>query len=180
MAGFVKTNFEVKLIILYILNGVERPITFDELSRAGFCDPGVNYFSLKQSVEELMIAKNIEKTEDFYTITPRGYENFTSCSNTLPPSLLAICDREIHLINEEQRKAGQTYAQSSVNENEDSTYTVRLAIVNEKFVFLELKYIVASRSEADQAVTAFQANPNQYYEELMKKLKTLHFSQGKP
>lgn len=177
MAGFVNSNFEVKLIIMYILSKMQRPITFDELSRVAYCEQDVNYFSVKQSVEELIQAKNIVRESHLYYITTRGRENFKMYQNTLPPMLLRLCDQEMYHMEDDHRKAGQTYAQSSVNVNEDDTYSVRLAIVNARSVFLELKYIVSTRAEADDSVAAFQANPHEYYEQIMHKLRDL--SQGK-
>lgn len=173
MAGFVKSNFEVKVILLYVLSKLEKPITFEELSQCCFCDPGLNYFSLKQSVEELILNRNVKEEKECYQITPRGLANFKSWENILPPPLTEICDEEIIKLQQKHSGEGQAYAKSSITENPDSTCFVSLAVINPQGTLMELKYLVTTLQQAEREVVAFQKNPTLFYTEILEKVRTI-------
>lgn len=171
MPGFVRTNAEVKMLALYVLSKVEQPLTFDELLQGTSCDPGVDYFSLKQSVDELIQQENVSIQKECYSILPRGRSNCESVQNQLPSSVVARCEEVITQLRKKYDRESQAYAQSSVVENPDSTCMVRLTVGNPQGVLMELKYLVANVTQAEREMSAFHKNPTEFYNELLGKVR---------
>lgn len=99
MAGFIKTNFDIKLVVLYILVESERPLTFDELFFIAEENEGIDYFLLKQSVDELLEKNNIAFNLTLYSITERGLGNLECYKNTVPISVQKNCKSSLKKLN---------------------------------------------------------------------------------
>lgn len=87
MPGFIKTNKDIKLLVLYALSKFDVPLSFEELSLLTLVDEGINYFLLKQSVDELLIPENIVLENNCYSLTKRGKDNLESSLSDIPHSL---------------------------------------------------------------------------------------------
>lgn len=99
MAGFIKTNFDIKLVVLYILGQAERPLPFEELFLIAEENEGIDYFLLKQSVDELLEKNNVAFNLNLYSITERGLGNLESYKETVPISVQKNCKHALKKIN---------------------------------------------------------------------------------
>lgn len=172
MQGYLKSGFDIKLLSLYVLSFVDKPVTFEELAPIVLVDEGVNYFSLKQCIEELAELNNLSVTEKGYVITPRGLKNLHDCENSLPPeSLLSVCQQGLHSLKEEWNK--RDYGKCSIMEQQDGTFQVQIELVNDGATLLELQFLLGNSNEAKAIATGFQKNPLLFYNEMMDKLKSL-------
>lgn len=99
MAGFIKTNFDIKLVVLYILAEAARPLTFEELFYIAEENEGIDYFLLKQSVDELLAKNNVAFNLDLYSITERGLGNLNCYKDTVPKSVQKNCKNSLKKLN---------------------------------------------------------------------------------
>lgn len=95
MAGFIKTNFDIKLVILYILSESKEPLSFDHLFLIAEENEGIDYFLLKQSVDELLEKNNIAFNLNLYSLTQRGQTNLSSYKDTVPLSVQKNCKNSL-------------------------------------------------------------------------------------
>lgn len=99
MAGFIKTNFDIKLVVLYILAESERPLAFEELFVIAEENEGIDYFLLKQSVDELLVKSNVAYNLNLYSITERGHGNLDCYKETVPISVQKNCKQALKKLN---------------------------------------------------------------------------------
>ena len=51
--GYIQSELDLKLLVLYIMARTAAPITFLQLLDLALCDAGVDYFSLTEAVNHL-------------------------------------------------------------------------------------------------------------------------------
>lgn len=171
MPGFVKNNFDIKLIVLYILSKTVEPATFDEISQVALCDEGVDYFLLKQSIDEMIRPENILLEEDCYTITPRGQQNLESCMDQLPLSLQQLCDQGLITLNREL--LAKKFVKAQVIPHQDTTCSVHLQMTDPTGTILELNLLTPRYQQAEDTVRAFRLDPPKFYHTLMETVTSL-------
>ncbi len=161
MPGFIKTNKDIKLLVLYALSKFEVPLLFEELSQLTLVDDGINYFLLKQSVDELLLPENIVFENNCYSLTRRGRDNLESSLSDIVPSLRKRVDTasvEIKSIHEKRK-----YVRSTVNEKKDGTTEVHLALLNKTGVLFELQLPISEKREAKKICNSFQECSTTYF-----------------
>ena len=57
--GYIQSDLDLKLLVLYIMDRAAAPITFNQLLELAFCDAGVDYFSLTQAVSHLVETEHL-------------------------------------------------------------------------------------------------------------------------
>lgn len=169
MAGWVKTNFDIKIIILYILSKVPEPLAFDEILDVAQCEEGINYFLLKQSIDELLIPENVAIDDALYSITPRGSENLSNLIHLLPDSVRSSCDEQLSPVirNQNTRK----YVKSNIIKHSDNTSEVHLELLDSRGILMDLTLITANVKESEQISTTFHQDPSRFFKEVMNNVR---------
>ena len=74
--GFIHGELDTKLLILFILRRLPRPVDGDTLTELCFCDTGVSWFEYSQCLADLVDTGHIDKLENGrYMITEKGDRN---------------------------------------------------------------------------------------------------------
>jgi len=130
---FVADNTVNKLILLYVLDKMEIPLT--ENSILEICSSQnnwVNWMDCKELLQQLIIAKfvykpNTDNDENRYNITVTGRECLSQFYTRIPASLRETIDK-FAIENKMQFKRNQEYVAKSYK-NEDGSYTAELKIL---------------------------------------------------
>ena len=51
--GFIQSELDLKLLVLYIMSRVAGPVTFLQLLELALCDEGVDYFDFAECLSDL-------------------------------------------------------------------------------------------------------------------------------
>lgn len=161
MPGFVKTNMDIKIMVLYALSEFHEPPTFEELSQVLLCDEGLNYFLLTQSVEELLLPKNIAIEDDCYHLTRRGKDNLKQCLPQLPVSVKKKCDEALVLVNRQQDK--RKFVKTEITDREDGSVLLRLTMSDETGLLFETTMMIPNREDAENISKSFWQHSNTFF-----------------
>ena len=159
--GFIQSELDLKLLVLYIMDHVAGPITFNELLDLALCDAGVDYFSLTQAVTHMVETGQLTLEDDHYTITEKGRRNSEICESSLPYSVRMHCDENLVKVNEALRRQAQV--QSKVVNNEDGTCTLHLQLNDASSPMLTLDLLVPDAAQAIAMSRRFQQDPSGFY-----------------
>lgn len=160
MPGFLKTNMDIKLLVLFALSKFHQPASFEELLQVTMVDDGVNYFLLKQSVDELLIPENITVEQDCYTITKRGLQNLETCLTDIPLSIRQKCTDAMIEVNKAQDK--RRFVRSECSLKADGTAMVHLTLLNDTGVLFEMQMMIPTLAEAEKICESFQKDSITY------------------
>lgn len=166
--GFIQSELDLKLLVLYIMARVAQPVTFPQLLELALCDAGVDYFSLTQAVDHMVATGQLAKDGDRYSITEKGKRNSEICQSSLPYSVRMHCDENLVKANDALRREAQV--QSFVQDREDGTCTLTLHFSDSASPLLNLSLLVPDRAMALSMAETFRNNPANIYHGLISLL----------
>ena len=70
--GFIQSELDLKLLVLYIMSRVAGPVTFLQLLELALCDEGVDYFSLTEAVGHMVETGQLERDQILVAVHPHG------------------------------------------------------------------------------------------------------------
>ena len=162
--GFIQSELDLKLLVLYITARTAGPVTFMQLLETALCDAGVDYFSLTQAVEHMVEIGQLDREDDRYSITENGRRNAEICESSLPYSVRMHCDENLLKLNDLLRQEAQI--QSRVRDNDDGTHTLFLHLDDVGTPLLQLELLVPDRALAERMGKAFKQDPTGVYHDL--------------
>ena len=166
--GFIHDKLDIKLLVLYLLSRTAAPIDFATLTDLVMCDPGVDYFEFAEAVNELVQSEHVVQENGRYAATDKGRRNGADCESSLSPVIRRKCDQRLIPLNAELRRHAQV--RSSVEEQADGSFTLRLSLDDDSGNLLTLSLAAPTRGQSEQMAAAFQAHPEQVYHSVLNAL----------
>lgn len=163
--GYIQSELDLKLLVLYIMARTAAPITFLQLLDLALCDAGVDYFSLTEAVNHLVETEHLSLEGEKYAITEKGKRNSEICQSSLPYSVRMRCDERLVQLNAALRREAQV--QTGIQPNPDGTCQVRLYLADDDGPLMELKLISATLAQGQKLTAQFQHAPENIYHEIM-------------
>ena len=167
--GFIQSELDLKLLVLYIMARTVQPVTFPQLLELALCDAGVDYFSLTQAVEHMVETGQLSRNGERYSITDKGRRNSEICESSLPYSVRMHCDENLVRLNDALRREAQV--QTSVQDREDGTCTLSLEFSDGSSPLLTLSLLAPDRVAALSMAQSFRRDPAGFYHTLISLLQ---------
>lgn len=83
--GGLTTDYEVKILICYLMNVVKVPLNISDFNYILITEGLVNYFECTQSLSDLLHLNNISQLEDnSYVLTEKGINTAINFERTIP------------------------------------------------------------------------------------------------
>jgi len=164
--GFIQSDLDLKLLVLYIMARTAGPISFLQLLDLALCDAGVDYFSLTQAVNHMVETGQLSLEEEHYRITDKGRRNSEICESSLPYSVRMHCDENLVKVNETLRREAQI--RTNVRDNEDGTCTLHLLLNDVTTPMLNVELLVPSRVQAAAMADRFRTDPAALYQTITR------------
>ena len=161
---------ENKVLILYILDKVNKPISNDGLYSLVLSCIDLNYFYFEQFLLDLIDTRYISRTtienKDLYQITKTGKKTLSLTIDILPGIVKLKADTNLKQNVEKVENTESIIAESTpFSENE---FEVKLKIVENNETLFSLKTIAYSREEAQKIIKNWKDNANKLYPEIIK------------
>ena len=166
--GFIQSELDLKLLVLYIMARTAGPITFLQLLELALCDAGVDYFSLTQAVDHMVATGQLSKEGEHYSITEKGRRNSEICESSLPYSVRLHCDENLVQVNEALRREAQV--QTRISNNEDGTCNLHLRFHDVSGPLLVLDLLVPGPTQAISMSQRFREDPAALYHSIISQL----------
>lgn len=164
-----ETLAENKVLILYVLSNVNKPITNDTLYSIVSSAIEINYFHFQQFLLDLIEAKFIscyeKETQNVYEITDTGKSTLELTLDILPGIVKLQIDNNFKDRVEEFSNMESIVAEfTPIDENE---YIVECKIIENGEVQFEIKTNAYSREQAQNIVQNWKNNASFLYPELL-------------
>ena len=163
---------ENKVLILYILNKINREITDSDLLKIISPINNINYFYFRDLLIDLVESKLVgtytKEEQNVYEITPEGKNSLVLTIDMLPGIIKLKADNIfkqelIAIANEESISA--EYIPESEND-----YTVKCKIVENNKTIFELKIFAGSNEQARKISDNWRKNAKDIYPKIMNLL----------
>ena len=167
--GGLTSDFEVKLLICFLLDSIQQPLTFDQLNdilqNTGF----VNYFEFTESMSELEKSGHIsfttsEEGEKQYSVSKVGSVAAQTFSKSLP---LTVRDKTLESA-QKMIAADQCMDKVEIDYQEaDDGYILHLVMKDIGSDLLDLKMFLPSEEECVLLREKIRQDPAGFYEKFL-------------
>ncbi len=167
-----ETLAENKVLILYILSNISRPITSDTLYSIITSAIDLNYFYFQQFLLDLIDVKYIVKyekeTQDVYEITEAGKNTLDLTLDILPGIIKLKVDTNFK--NNIESFENQESIIAEYTPKSENEYEIDCKIVENGEVVFEIKTYAYSREQAQNMVNNWKKNASTLYPKMLETL----------
>lgn len=171
--AFMSESFTLyKLIILYMLNKVDFPLTNGQISEFILDKGYTNYFTLQQAISEMVEAGFIHEetthNRTLYHLTEEGLDTIHYFKKNISP---AIQDDINTFLNEKSYDLkNEVSIRADYYQNKKSDYSVRCQILENKTPLIDLTLTVPSVEEATTIANKWNTKNQEIYALIMANL----------
>ncbi len=166
-AGGLKETYEVKILICYLLDSLESPLTLDQICEICTADGVVDYFTLCTSMRELEENGNLMQEEGVYALTDLGRETVDNLKKALPSSLRdAIVRRGMNLLARVRR---ENEASAEIRPDGNG-YQVLCSLHEGNLNFFSMAFYAPDREQAGIIAGNFRKKAPELYQILIHSL----------
>lgn len=170
------TLAEYKVLILYILYKVNKPITNEEFLKLVLSITDINYFYFQQFLLDLLETKYIKyipsEDHELYAITPEGIEALKLTGDMIPGILKLKVDsnfeNELDIIENEVSVSAEYFPKS------EKEYKIKCKIFENGETTFEIKTFAGSREKAKEIVNNWKNHAVDIYPKIIQALTEPH------
>lgn len=164
-----KNLAESKILILYILNKIGKPVTNEELLKVVTALTDMNYFYFQQLLLDLVNSKYVlyysNGDEMVYSVTPEGKETLRLTIDIIPGIRKLRIDSNLkENIDQVEEEISVTADFIPQNENE---YSVKCKVVENSITMFEIIAYAGSREQAKQIADNWKENATEIYPQIL-------------
>lgn len=161
-----------KLMILYMLNKVNFPLTDTQILNF-FLDKGyAGYFAFREAVSDLideeLISQETVRQTSYYSISASGVETITFFQNNIPFSI--IDDMDIFLYENKYELRNEVGTMSDYYKSTNMDYIVHCVIKEGEANLIEVNLSVPSEEEAEMMCNNWRNASQDIYANIVKLL----------
>lgn len=160
---------ENKIILLYIMNQFEIPLTESQLTHFILEKEFMNYFSFKQHLSELVDSKMIEYNSsqkyNYYLLSQRGKRTLEMFKKLITDEMKEVLSKEIQI----KKKQYMTDSQIITNYVKigEYEYIVYLMAIEKGTPLIDLRLNVASTQQAEKICKNWKSNASIYFKNII-------------
>ncbi len=161
-----------KLIILFLLDKVDFPLTNAQISNFILEKDYTNYFNIQQSISELIEAEFVSVEtighSSHYRITTSGTETLSFFDNMISPAIQEDMVNYLKKNKYSLRDEGSTL--SEYFEAKKGEYTVRLRVLEKSESIIDLNIAVPTEEDAAKICNNWRAQSQKIYAYVLSNL----------
>jgi len=161
-----------KLIVLYMLNKVNFPLTNSQITGFFLDKEYTNYFNVQQVLSELVEAElvscEIVRNASYYQITSEGRDTLGFFVNKIPGPI--IDDMDLFLINNKYELRNEVGTISDYYRSTNQDYIVHCQVKEGKSTLIELTLSVPTKEEAALMCNNWKEASQEIYANVMRQL----------
>ena len=161
-----------KLIILYMLNKVDFPLTNSQISEFILDEGYTTYFNLQQAISELIdsgfIREESTHSRTFYHLTEEGAETIHFFKNDISPAIQE--DINAFLKAKQYELKNEVSVKSDYYKNSNREYSVRCQVLEHGFPLIDLTLTAPTEAEAETIANNWTKKNQEIYELIMTHL----------
>jgi len=166
--GFIHEKLDIKLLILFVLNRLPSPISFETLSDLVMIDDGFDYFEYSQCLSELVDTGHVVNGENSYKITKIGAEHITTVESGIPYSVRLKAQRNAQPIIEKMKRDSLIGTTHELLKN--GGCQVKLSLSDGIGDIVSLSILASSEAQAKSIEKYFRGDAENVYHSIIKLL----------
>lgn len=164
--GFIRDKLDIKILILYILEKLPKPVEPVMLSDLALFDGGFTWFDYTDCLGELIQTGHVTEENGKYAITEKGRRNVNTVSSSLPYTVRAKAERLTAPVAAAMRRASMI--ETAVEPGYKKGKTVSLRLSDGMGEVISLRLAAPDEAQAQTMEKRFRADAEQIYNQILQ------------
>ena len=164
--GFIHGELDTKILILYVLRRLPRPVDAQTLADLCSFDNGVGWFDYSDCLAGLVDTGHVEELEgERYVITDKGRVNGEAAETSIPYSVRMKAERLLEPVAERMRRDAMIDAP---HDTASGGVIARLSLSDGKGEIMVLRLLVPDEGTAETVEKSFRADAEGIYAKVIE------------
>lgn len=160
--GFIHGELDIKILILYVLRRLPRPVDAQTLSELCSVDTGIGWFDYADCLDGLVQTGHAQELSGGrYAVTEKGARNGEAAESSIPYSVRCKADRRIAPVAERMRRDAMIEAGHEVRA--DGNCDLSLKLSDGKGEIMSVRILVPDETTAEMMEKNFRADAEGIY-----------------
>ena len=164
--GFISGNLEIKMLILYALRKLHRPVSFDVLAELTMCEEGISYFEFADCAADLEKTGHLLRQNEQFSITNKGIKNSKITEENIPFTVRKKADERAAALR--ARVDRDSMIKASHSSSQASGCTVSLSLSDGIGEIISINMIAPNEAQAEAIEKGFRKNAEVIYNRLVE------------
>ena len=166
--GFIRDKLDIKILILFILEKLPRPVEPVTLSDLTLFDGGFTWFDYTDCLAELIKTEHVEEVGGKYAITEKGRRNVNTVSSSLPYTVRAKAERLTAPVAAAMRRSSMI--ETAIEPGEKDGMTVSMRLSDGVGEIVSMRMAVPDEAQARAMEKRFRADAEEIYNKIIQML----------
>ena len=167
--GFVRDMLDVKVLVLYVLARVQRPVTLNVIYELCYQDDRLSYFDLCEAVPQLVETGHLlELDGSRYEITEQGREIEAIMGDTVAYPVAQRAKAAVEKFNHDARRGGFMRTEVIPVEEDADPVTVSMELMDEHGKLMKLELMAPTISQGRRLERTFRQKAEKIYKAVLE------------
>ena len=166
--GFIRDMLDVKVLILYVADQAERPLTVQNIYELCYQDDRLSYFDVCEAVPQLTESGHLVETEPgLYEITEKGRENVSITGDSVAFTVRESARVAVEDFNRECVRSGKVRTEIV---EDDGSFAARMELRDDNSRLITIEIAAPDKRQARKLAAAFHKCAEQIYSAVLDDL----------
>ena len=167
--GYIHDMMDVKVLILYVMNRTNYPLTIQELYELCYQDDCLSYFDVCTAVPELVQSGHIQTLpEERYEITAKGRQHGELTADSVAFTVKHRVENAVEKFNRQLRR--QSFVTTQINAGETGEISVTMTLRDEVGHLMTLSLMAPDNRQAHRLSKLLEQKAEDIYNLTMMEL----------
>ena len=164
--GYIRDILDVKVLILYVMSVVERPVSAQTVYELCYQDECLSYFDVQQAILQMVVSGHLEETEDgLYRITEKGREAGKLTEDLVAHSVKERAKVAADRLNQNSKR--RQFLHTRIEKSENGDFMVHMGLDDPHGTLMKLELMAPTMQQARRLEAAFEKNADLVYQAVM-------------
>lgn len=164
--GYIHDIQDVKVLILYVMSRVEKPISAQTIYELCYQDEGLSYFDVQEAIPQMLVSGHLEELpEDLYQITAKGRQTQQLTEDALAYPVKQRTQIAIDRLNEKNKR--EQFLRTEITRRDNGDFVVHLGLDDRHGPLMDLELMAPTLQQARKLESAYLKNADVVYQAVM-------------
>ena len=164
--GYIHDLFDVKVLILYVMSLVEKPVSAQTVYELCYQDDCLSYFDVQQAIPQMVVSGHLEEVSDgLYQITEKGREAQKLTEDGVAHSVKQRARVAADRLNQNRKR--RQFLRTKIEKSENGDFMVHMGLDDPHGTLMKLELMAPTMQQARRLESAFQKNADLVYQAVM-------------
>ena len=160
--GFIHDMMDVKVLVLFVAQRANYPLTTQEIYELCYQDECLSYFDVCTAVPEMVASGHLKKLDnERYEITDKGRETGTLTEDSIAYTVRQRAENAVTRFNRQIRRS--SFVKTQVIPREGGEYSVLLSLDDETSNLMTLELMAPDQRQAVRLSRLFEKKAEDVY-----------------